>query len=437
MSNFQTILTAVFGGMILIAVVMFSGLIPGTGFNKSTQTANLVMWGTISEDVAKTALDVLKNDKAIAKLYNITYVYKKPEVYEKDLVNALASGAGPDMFFVTQDTILRQKDKIYVWPYDYYPERTFKDSFVEEGELFLSPSGVVAVPYAVDPMVLYWNRDLFTEKGIAKPPATWNEFQDDSKLMTVFDTNKNIAFSGAALGEFSNVKNAKEILTTLILQSGAKIFGYSGGELQFLWGEENAEGNTPVESAVDFFSRFANTKYDSYSWNRALPLDRDVFTSGSLAMYLGFGSEFNYIKSKNLHLNFDISLMPQISGGKTSATFGKMYGLAVANNSNNKEAAMGAVIQLTGPASSAAFVDGGSYSSARRDVVAEGQKDANRAVINKAAVQAKGWLDLDPEKTYTIFRSMVESIASGRERLTVAVQSMELKMENLNESSEQ
>jgi len=424
MTSFQKILSVVFGGIIIIAVLLFSGLIPGTSGigGKRAVAVPLTIWGTFSEAAMSPIVSGFNNDKALETLYKISYVYKEPESFESELLNALASGTGPDIFFVNQETLLNQINKIYEWPYEYYPERTFKDSFVEEGELFLLPEGVAAVPYVIDPVVMYWNRDLFNEKSIARAPITWNEFQDNAKQMTMLDISKNIIFSGAAMGEFSNIKNAKEILVILMMQTGAKINSVSDGMLTSSWGDDEQ-----IQNAVDFFGRFSSIRADSYSWNRALPEASEMFTAGTLAMYFGFGSELNYIKNKNPHLNFDIALVPQIGGGRVTATFGKMYGLAVAKNSVNKSAAMGAILQLTGSVYGKTFSENSVYSSARRDLVAESTANADKIVLNKAAVQAKGWLDPNTEATYTIFKNMVESISSGRSKIPQAVSEMQSK----------
>ena len=55
-------------------------------------------------------------------------------------------------------------------------ERDFKNTYIEEGELYLAANGILGLPITVDPMVMYWNRDIFSSAAIAAPPSYWDEF---------------------------------------------------------------------------------------------------------------------------------------------------------------------------------------------------------------------------------------------------------------------
>ena len=58
------------------------------------------------------------------------------------------------------------------------------------------------------------------------------------------------------------------------------------------------------ETALLFYTDFTNPSKTSYSWNAALPQSFDAFTSGELAAYLGYASEYNSIISRNPNLRF-------------------------------------------------------------------------------------------------------------------------------------
>ena len=100
---------------------------------------------------------------------------KNPSTFTQELEEALASGRGPDLFMLTDDEILQQSERIITIPFNTVSARSFKDTFVEEGELFLNAEGILAFPFTIDPMIMYWNRDIFSRSGVAKPPAFWDE----------------------------------------------------------------------------------------------------------------------------------------------------------------------------------------------------------------------------------------------------------------------
>ena len=160
-SNFQIIFLSIFGFFAVLAVIIFSGILPiGTG--TSGMTGDVLVWGTIREDVIGPLLDDFSNKN---KNIRITYVEKNPATFDKEFIEALASGRGPDLFFLPQDFILKYEDKILPIPYAMISERDFKNTYIEEGELYLAANGILGLPITVDPMVMYWNRDIFFFRG--------------------------------------------------------------------------------------------------------------------------------------------------------------------------------------------------------------------------------------------------------------------------------
>ncbi|MBU4353176.1 extracellular solute-binding protein [Candidatus Parcubacteria bacterium] len=429
MSKFQIIVVSVSVAVGVIAVLMFAGIIPGfRGGGTSGIKTEITIWGIFSEKKLTPLFSDFNNENL---LFSINYVGKAPDIYENELIDALASGKGPDVWIFTQDMILRHKNKVFAVPFEYFKERSFRDSFIDSAELFLDTQNknIIGFPLAVDPIVLYWNRDLFSSAGIAMPPRYWDEFLTDAQALTKIDGAGNITQSGAAMGEFRNVKNAKEILSMLILQTGNPIVNISGAEV--VWEEKGQSALSPVESSVRFFNEFSNPSKSSYSWNRALFDSETMFASGSLAMYFGYASEFEKIKEKNPHLNFDIAEVPQIRDGKIMATFGKIYSLAVSKNSKNTDRAYAAAIELINDEFSEQFASMFNLGSSRRDILAKGVDNPILSIVYKSAIMSRTWLDPNPLSTYEIFKNMVESTATGKVRVSDAAKSAETQIEDI------
>ena len=47
-----------------------------------------------------------------------------------------------------------------------------------------------------DPLVMYWNQDIFTSSGIAQPPKTWTEFLSIIPELSVTDELGTVYKSG-------------------------------------------------------------------------------------------------------------------------------------------------------------------------------------------------------------------------------------------------
>ena len=417
-SKFQLILIGVFTVFIVIGVILFAM----SGRGSSSKIARLTVWGTMQQPIFLNIYDQssLSKNKNIA----ITYVEKSPNTFDSEFVNALAEGRGPDIIFLTHDSLLKNTNRLIVIPYDSYSERTFKDTFVEEGELFLTPSGILALPITIDPLIMYWNRDIFTSAGIAEPPAFWDEFFKLSQNLTLKDGAFNIKRSTIALGEYSNINNAKEIFSALLMQAGTPIVARVNGIPTSLLSEKFNLPIQPATSALSFYTEFSNPSKPHYSWNRSRPNSVDAFLVGDLAVYFGLASELPKLKLKNPNLNFDIKALPKSSNvrtGERKVTFGRMLGAAIVRNSTKVSPAFAAILEFSSANFSKRFAEVNSVSPARRDLLSQYQADAFKPVVYSSALSAKAWLDPDYAGTSSIFENLIESVTGGRLKMEAAI----------------
>lgn len=403
-SAFQAVILAIFGVSLVAGLVVLA-----TAKNKAQGSGvPVVIWGTVAAADFNKAVSGLTQGSNGLKL---TYIEKRSESFDQELLETLARGAGPDVILLSQDLILRHVDKVAVIPYVTMPLRTFKDTFIEEGELFLRPEGVIAMPFAVDPMVMYWNRDLLTNAGIARAPITWDEFLTLVPRLTQKDKSQNILRGGVAMGEFRNISNAKEIIAALFLQTGNEIVSPASGGFGFA--STIASATLSTIGALNFYTDFANPVKPNYSWNRALPNSRDLFAAGSLAFYFGFASESSKIRDKNPNLNFDLTYFPQPKGFSVATTFGKMWGLAVLNNSRNRADALSHIFAITSAAPLSLWSESTGLPPVRRDLLSASPSDPYQSIFYNSAVRSRGWLDPNPVQSTRIFQNMIESVTSG------------------------
>jgi ABC-type glycerol-3-phosphate transport system substrate-binding protein len=416
MINFKFVLTGIFAVCIVAGIALFA---LSKGKSATALSANLVVWGTISENTFNRAFQAstLSNSQDL----HIVYVKKDSSSFDADFIEALADGVGPDIVILREDSMYKERNKIFTIPYKSLTERSFKDKFIEEGELFLTPDGVLALPFIVDPMVMYWNRDLFSNNVISQPPKYWDEVYDIINKITKKDSNANILQSALALGEWRNITNAKEILLTLLFQSGTPVTQRKGVNVESVLNNQLAEPVIPSNSAVNFYTQFSNPTASSYTWNRSLPNSQNLFLAGNLAMYMGFASELFSIQQKNSNLNFDVTYVPQIRNSPKKTIFGHMYGLAIVKQSKQIGPAFIAINTLTEAAPLKAMELENSLPPVRRDLLADKPTDAYRSVFYNSALYSHSWIDPDPNGTQVTFRDMIESITSGRSKISEAL----------------
>lgn len=412
----------------ILAVLVFSGALPGARPGEFRGTTGLLMWGTLPEKaVAKSIQDL--NKYSAGKNIMLRYQKKSEVRFEDELLNAWAKGEGPDLIIFPAEFILKHRDKLLLLSQDFLTERNFRDTFVDGADILIFPEGIVASPLIINPLVLYWNRDLFRNESIAVPPKTWDEFLTSSQKLTKIDAAGSLIQSGAALGVTNNVAHFKEILSLLILQTGNPIVDRA---LKVTLSSPSPDSKAnPAEEALRFFIEFANPRKASYSWTSSLPLSRESFVKGTLAMYFGFASEFQDIRAQNPHLNFDLAPVPQIRGGKLHLTYGSLFSVAISRQAKSPEAAWEAVKFLVSTKGLSRISEESILPPARRDLIAEGTGDPVLAVLFREAVKFRAWLDKDAEKTRDIFANMIQSAYTGRKGIFDAVHDAQAQLNAL------
>lgn len=427
LTTFQLVTLGLFGALIIIGTLVFSLGRSGSG----DQVATVSVWGFITQTEFNSVLEAssLKDNKLIS----VSYQQKNPETFDTDFVNALADGFAPDVFFVDQSMILKQANRITEIPFDSYPQRNFQNNFAEGAEVFLTPTGVRAVPIAIDPVVLYWNRNLFTNEGFTTAPNSWASYT--SLVVDVFtkrDGALTISQSALPFGTWDNLQDAKGVLSALIFQGGGDITDQTtAGTVISTLNAGGARGINPAEAALNFFVDFSNPQKDVYSWNRSLPNSRDYFASGLAATYVGFASDIKTIQSKNPNLNFDIALMPQ-GANSTKVTYADITALALSKSARNITAGANVIYALTEPKAMLQYNSITQTAPSARTLLARPDSaDAFSPVIYSSAVISKTWLEPDAKRTEQIFADMVNSVVSGRKRVSDSVKTAHEELSNL------
>lgn len=409
---FQIILLVGFGFCFLVGVILFA-LYKGSGTNLPAVT----LWGPFGDQLMQ---NFIGSDAVKAGGVEIHYVQKNPNTIESDLIDALARGQGPDMVILPHQAVFAEADKLSEIPYATYPQRTFQDSFISGADMFLTPTGVRAVPLTIDPLVLYWNKRLFDSAGIAAPPTTWAQVKALAAQYNQVDNVGSIKRTFVALGETDNVNHFKDILSLLLLQAGAPIASQQDGKWEAAL--DLAATVSPAVQAVSFYTDFTDPRKNVYSWNKALPPSQEAFTSEILATYLGFASEYSSIRTKNPNLSYDVAVVPQAEGAN-KLTFGTFYVVAVPRliNQTKSQAVVQALAAMTGAAGAGQFSQLSGLPPARRDLLSTNPPGSAAPVFYRSALIARAWYDPSPSATEKIFGTMVEYVNAGRGRVSDAV----------------
>ncbi len=427
---FEIGLIAVFAVFGIVGIAFLSQYESDPAQNAQLYGAKVVIWGTLEEAVIRdlvltladsdTALDVVSYKQIDARAFNNT------------LVNAIAEGKTPDLIILPHSLLVTHRSKLQAISYETLTERTFRDTYIDGADIMMRSDGVYGIPFAVDPMVMYWNKDIFSSSGLAVPPATWETLINQTTRAIVRSTDElGITQSAVAFGEYDNIAHAKEILSMLLLQSGSTIVEEKDGYYEVTLNKGQESLPPPGETVMTFYTQFSSPTNALYSWNRSKNQDATEFSNGTLGMYFAPGSEGKAIERKNPNLNFDMTQVPQGGNATTRRNYGEFYAFAIPRASQNINGAFAVAQLLAQPANAQVLADGYGFAPVHRSLYGSPTNDPFKEVIYQSALIARGWLDPSPSDSSDVFRTMVQSVSAGRTRVKSVIMDAAYELEAL------
>lgn len=313
--------------LVFLMLPLFMG---GCGTQKSaTYKAELEIWGSFddNDDFSEIISEYKKINPFIGDI-----IYKKVPIdsYESELINAMASGNGPDIFLVNNAWMPRYEDKVSPAPEYVITEKEFQANFVDVvfADFVGKQKEVYGTPLSVDSLALYYNKEMFNTAGISAPPTTWSEVLADSKKITKVDDVGEIKKSGIALGTAENINRSTDIIDVLLFQNGATMPDKMNPEFN----PDYAIG----KNVLEFYTQFSRFSSPAYTWNKRMHYSIDSFYEGDLSMMINYSWHINTIKNKNAKLDFGIVPIPQISSEKP-ANYANYWSFVVNKNKQIKQ----------------------------------------------------------------------------------------------------
>lgn len=430
-SIIQMIILVVAGVAIVVAVLMFS-LYRGGGSGKGLSSVEI--WGVVPSENFQRLFNTGVNDLD-EQFFHVSYLEINKSDFESEFLTALAEGRGPDLVLISGDQLVENKNRLTPIPYSSFDKRNFRDLFIEGGDLLELYEGYAGIPIMVDPLVMYYNKDILNSAGIPRPPSTWTEISALTSQLTESNSSFDVSKTTIPLGTFNNIKNAKEIIWALIMQAGndvvVKDYSDSVTDFQSILAERLNYSLPPAEAAINFYTQFSNPSRTIYSWNNSLPNSDEMFLAGDSAFYLGFASELPILKTKNPNLNFDVAEIPQSQNSSKKTTFGEMYFLALPRGASDIGSSFNTASLFAQKENQERLSNITGLPSVRRDVLAE-QDSTNSfsPVFNKSALYSRFVLEPDSDSSNNVLRSMIQSITSGQFDVSSAIKRANEVFEN-------
>ncbi|WP_435212967.1 ABC transporter substrate-binding protein [Streptomyces sp. bgisy034] len=315
----------------------------GGGSNDSPKT--LTYWA--SNQGASIEVDKKVLQPELDKFEKQTGIEVKLEVVPwPDLLNriltATTSGQGPDVLNIgnTWSASLQATGALLPWNAENFGKIGGKDRFVDSalGSTGAEGQDPAAVPLYSMSYALYYNKKMFADAGISKPPATWEELVADGKTLSK-DGKWGLGVEGSNPSE--NIHHA----VVFAKQHGADFFTADG--------KPDFTSDKAVEGVKQFVDLMAKDKIIApgnaeYAQNQSV----SDFAKGRTAMLLWQSASAN-LKSQGMSEDaYGIAPVPVQSGtpGSGTSVNSMVMGinLAVFKNTDNLDGATKFVKFMTG-----------------------------------------------------------------------------------------
>lgn len=267
-----------------------------------------------------------------------------PAEYDTRIITQLSGNSGPDLFWISAQRAaqfsaegamlditdrLKTSDKAAASLDDYYEASL--QPFTHDEKLY-------GLPWLQQPVMLYANKGLFDEAGVAYPDEswTWESFTDAATKLTKDKNGKHPGEEG--FDEKS------------VVQWGFTLNGWPPSQM-FIWqngGEVLTEdGQSPIDSkeaseALAFYAELVNGPLTP---SQQIVRDRgfdQMFRDGQVAMFMGGAAD-------DLDSTIEHVQAFMVPAGPTGihATFGDILGMGINAKTQNPDAAFDALVDLS------------------------------------------------------------------------------------------
>lgn len=338
--------TALFA-LLLGITFAFTGCASASGqTGTSSQKAQIRLSTWAGSDESKQLQTIIDGLNTKSKTYQIVQE-SNPADYETRIKTQLSSAGGPDLFWVSaQDasqlasrgamldiTQRLNKSKTGAANVSDYTSGTL-NAFTVKNKIY-------GLPWCAQPIVVYYNENMFQKAGLSDPSANWNwnDFLNDAKKLTLDKNGRSADQSGF------DKNNTVQYGTTLNGWPPVQMFIWqNGGEVITKDFKDSPIDSAAAIGGLKFYADLIKSpEVPSQQTIKDRGFDT-MFKQGQVAMFMGGAADS--IETQVSGFTCKLAVVPQGPTG-IQATFEDEYGMAVNAKSKHADAAYQALIDLT------------------------------------------------------------------------------------------
>ena len=316
---------------LLLFTLLFLGTIISPVFAAEEQVTVELMWESgeveaYERDELDNLIEDFEEEHPSIKIKNNPFVGSS-ENYQAKLLTRLSSDAGPDIYSVGDNTLFRYAKAGMTAPAPEQFANSLTNNFSEAlkdgiiSVLTWDDDQLYGVPWKIDYVALWYNKDMFKEAGLTEPPSNLEELREYAIKLTKRE-NGRVVRSGISLRCHTGGAGQTDKWINLLTAMGGELFNKEMTEAVF----HNKAGVKALEYLVDLIYE---DKVDAVDLQ---PRDKEGFALEKTAMFGREPSVLVFLKDAAPDLNYGLAPFP----GK-SIPF--IDALCVSAQSKEKEAA--------------------------------------------------------------------------------------------------
>jgi ABC-type glycerol-3-phosphate transport system substrate-binding protein len=305
----------------------------------------------------------------------------------------------------------------------------------------------------VDTLAVYFNKPHYEDRipNRGRPASLWKDFIADATSLTKPGGDASgFEVSGAALGRTDNITRGLDIFSTLVLQYGGVLYNQQGtaGAFKTLTVKQDDRQIYPFTEALNFFTSFARSDSDHYTWNASSATMQDpaellAFSRGQVSSIFGYSDTYQRLTGlvggtarqgiKTLSIK-DIGIVPLPQLQDPSISTSKRDALAsyhfetVSRNSKYQKQAWELLLLLGNKKNQEFYYQKTHKPTSRRDLLDVQSKDPIYGVFAQQVGFASSLPIYDGTRAREILSNMIQSVVDSSVSPKDAVDAAEAQM---------
>ncbi len=298
-------------------------------------SGEITYWGLWeSEAVMESLIEEFETNNPGTKIHYSQQTFAE---YENTLHTRLSQAAttsepAPDVFRIHNTWLPKYASLLSPMPTSVMTREEYAEKFYPTClEDFTGKDGttIYAVPFGIDGLMVFYNKQLLAEQNVKEPPTDWDSFFSLARKLTKKDSSGRITQAGVALGSSRNVRHSSEIILFFLLQEGVDLMDSTRTKISL----NNERSIGVFQTYVDFATG------NNAVWSSSLNNDLNMFFAGKLAMMIAPSWRvFDIIKAAP-SIEFGTAPLPQLEANENEVYYSTYWAEAVNKKSPNPELA--------------------------------------------------------------------------------------------------